>query len=554
MMSFFREKTRALYVVLASRLSWIILSLGIVFRLKHYLENRSVWLDEACLTVSITSRSLKEIFSYFEIFPEFPKQPLFFLVIERILVSILGTTDMVLRFFPFFSAILALILFYRYLCRYASRDILPWALALFAFAEPMVYYAGEVKQYSSDLLMAVLALWVFEWIRRCEYKTGALLWLLAFGAAGLWMSNALLFILAAFGVVLLDDMWARKRYAAAPLLFLIAAVWLLVLLVIYKLSLASMVGSTAILSTFAGSVYTGSWANFPALIWWALTAFLEMFRGAAGIYFTPLAGFLCLSGAALLWKRDRSRFWMFLFPVLATLVAAALEKYPFRGRLILFLMPGVILLIAEAICALISKYSAVRKVALTVALLAALVAPSFLEAGFYLFHSHAKIETREALRLFHENYRQGDLLVFNTAGQEPFWHYAPIYGYGRLLAQPLGLFEGELQRGVRVVKFALDSIKSNGRECVPMRYEYNVYDAGGHFRRLLSGGDQLLFACQDVPLISKENWGRVWLYVATHDPLEQALIDIVKRSFDLSAKKIVQKEDKGVGLYLYEFP
>jgi hypothetical protein len=47
-------------------------------------------------------------------------------------------------------------------------------------------------------------------------------------------------------------------------------------------------------------------------------------------------------------RRDRAFFLMISLPIALALIAAAIKKYPFHGRLILGLVPAFVFMIAEA--------------------------------------------------------------------------------------------------------------------------------------------------------------------------------------------------------------
>jgi hypothetical protein len=64
----------------------------------------------------------------------------------------------------------------------------------------------------------------------------------------------------------------------------------------------------------------------------------------------PLA--LLLAGAVRLWRRCFSVWIMLVAPIGLAMIASALKRYPFHGRLILELVPALFLLIAEGTQAL----------------------------------------------------------------------------------------------------------------------------------------------------------------------------------------------------------
>jgi uncharacterized membrane protein len=82
--------------------------------------------------------------------------PVGFLFLEKLAFLMFGDGEYSLRLFPFLFSIASVFLFYE-----AGRRLLrPWgatiALALFAVSSYLVYYAAQIKQYSSDVAITLL--------------------------------------------------------------------------------------------------------------------------------------------------------------------------------------------------------------------------------------------------------------------------------------------------------------------------------------------------------------------------------------------------------------
>ncbi|HEY9598539.1 MAG TPA: glycosyltransferase family 39 protein, partial [Cyanophyceae cyanobacterium] len=136
------------------RLSWVIISFGILVRLVQYLSNRSLWNDEAALALNIVNKSYLELFK-----PLDYEQgaPIGFLLVEKLAVQVFGNNEYSLRLFPLLSGIAALLLFYELAKRCISRQAVPIALTLFVGLDYLLYYASEAKQYSTDVAIALLS-------------------------------------------------------------------------------------------------------------------------------------------------------------------------------------------------------------------------------------------------------------------------------------------------------------------------------------------------------------------------------------------------------------
>jgi hypothetical protein len=99
--------------------------------------------------------------------------------------------------------------------------------------------------------------------------------------------------------------------------------------------------------------------NNPA---WVLTPL-----GVVASAFFAMA--LGVSGAIALGRRCRGGLYLLLGPLLFTLVASALHQYPFHGRLLLFLVPAIHLLVGEGAVVLTRRGGLIFTVVLGVFLL-----------------------------------------------------------------------------------------------------------------------------------------------------------------------------------------
>jgi len=191
--------------------------------------------------------------------------------------------------------------------------------------------------------------------------------LLLAGAAGVWLSQPVVFVLAGVGLPLgLRALRAGDR-AAVRTLAAIGAVWVASFAVSYALS-RSMLADAEYIRAFWRS-------GFPPLAprtaeeWtWLPRAFVRVFREPLGVYGedaslptrvqTAVGLVAFLAGCVSLWRRDRLRLAVLVLPFALVLAAAAARLYPFggdyptAGRVLLFLLPAVLLLIGGSLSAL----------------------------------------------------------------------------------------------------------------------------------------------------------------------------------------------------------
>src|SRR5216684_7540728 len=113
---------RLLTLFSLERITWGFVGLGILFRLRQYLFDRSLWLDEADLVLNVIHRSPSELLKPLDYHQG---APLGFLMLEKSAVLGFGNDEMALRLVPFLSGILALILFASVAWRFLAPTAVP---------------------------------------------------------------------------------------------------------------------------------------------------------------------------------------------------------------------------------------------------------------------------------------------------------------------------------------------------------------------------------------------------------------------------------------------
>jgi hypothetical protein len=140
-----------------------------------------------------------------------------------------------------------------------------------------------------------------------------------------------------------------------------------------------------------------------------------------------------------MFRKSAERLFLLLSPAIITLVAAGLHKYPFGGRLTLFLVPPVLLLMAEGAEALRSSASSSFP-AIGVVLITLL----FIDPGTYILNHFAKPnaaisqpgvmfpeEIRPVVAYVRNHEKPGDLVYVFYGAEPAFDYYAERQGFPR---------------------------------------------------------------------------------------------------------------------------
>jgi hypothetical protein len=320
--------------------------LGIAVRLRMYLADRSLWRDEAALALNIIHRSFTGLLRPLD---NEQGAPVGFLMLQRISVTLLGNGERALRLVPLLASVLALVLFWP-LCRRIIGGVGGLvALGILSLAYRQWEYADQNKQYSTDVLVAVILLRLGVWALPRENPAPRRLMVLAIvGAIAVWFSHAAVFVLAGVGCFALVRQFAWPRWTIG-LLALVAVAWLASFAVDYAVCLRPLSRDP-----FMRQFWTAAHGFAPAptsvsSLVWLYNYFLELPDNPGSLSFgTPALGpapsvamLLYFLGIYALWRRDRRILALALIPILFGLAASMAHLYPFRYRLALFTAPLV---------------------------------------------------------------------------------------------------------------------------------------------------------------------------------------------------------------------
>lgn len=372
-------------------LPWAILALGLLTRLVRYLADRSIWGDEAMLSLNILGRSYLGLTEPLDMNQG---APLGFLFVQKAVSDLLGPSTLALRLIPFLASAAAMVLFFLLARRLLAGLPLLTALLLFACTEPSVYYASEIKQYSLDAALALLLLLLTVRIAPPAVQADAIPirgmdTLAITGAAAIWFSHAATFVLAGMGVYLLLTALRREppnRRRAVMAAVGLGLFWTISFAAHYFISLRNLAANHYLLDFWAGA-FPPLPTSAEAVKWYPKTVALVV----GDILKTPIpaymyaahinpwivkaveyllfgtGGALLLLGVLHLWTASRRTLALLLLPLAFLFLAGILHRYPMRDRLVLFIHPLLILIMAFGIARLRELYPRRRVVAATVA-------------------------------------------------------------------------------------------------------------------------------------------------------------------------------------------
>lgn len=327
-------------------LLFAVIFLGIALRIAQFASDRSLWLDEAMLALNIANRSfigLMQPLDYNQ------GAPIGFLLMQKLVILALGNYDWVLRLIPLGAGITAVIMVYKVASIYLQKTGTLVAVALFAISSRLIYYASEVKQYSSDVLISLLLLILANKCLQVKVRPKNYIALIVVSIAAMWISHPALFTLVGVGLALLFDLLLKKERRKLLWLGILLLAWIANIAILYLTSLRSLAANSALIDYWHQSFMPMPPWRDPA---WFLNAFLEMFRNPVGLInrSTAIIGMIVsIVGLLSYFVYKRKYTIILLIPFLVVMLASGMQKYPFGDRLLLFIVPLVFLFIGEGI-------------------------------------------------------------------------------------------------------------------------------------------------------------------------------------------------------------
>jgi hypothetical protein len=347
--------------------TWLAVTVGVVVRLADYANCRQPYRDEVSLLTNLVKLP---VFDFHTILTEYQLAPPAFLVLERLMVRLPGNDVLVARLFPLACGLASMFLFRSTARSYLTRWAVPIATGLFALSDWLIYYSSEIKQYSCDLALTLIALRLAAGPVLESKESGSsppdpaplttrrLLAIAGFGIVGVWFSYPLALVLAGVGTYLIAVAASRKAWRQFLGLAATGVTWVLSFAVCYVVSHRILSKERFIWDWWDFAflpIPPRSLAELQLECWQILNAFdspADLLTPLGVLPSTFLALGLFLLGGLALSRRWLGGLYLLVAPILFAIAASALHQYPFHGRLLIFLVPSMHFLVGEGVVAL----------------------------------------------------------------------------------------------------------------------------------------------------------------------------------------------------------
>lgn len=419
------------------RVPIMLVLVGSLLRVYHFLINRSLWLDEVYLVSGILRLDLDQL----AVQPlDYQQQaPLGFLYTVKFCVLIFGENEMAFRLFPLICGIASLFIFLRVSRFFLSFKGVVISVAILAFAPFLIFHSVEIKQYSSQLLATVVALWLYVNYHNKANIPSSTLWGI-YGAVIIWFSYSAIFVLAGIAGAVCLDLIYKKNWRLLFYSFIPFTLWMISFLINYFIYIDEPQKSEWLIRWFSDR---NSFMPLPPgleSIKWIAYQFYRILEYPLGLLWVwnpltfdnfvlrnlvqmPMLPFVFYGIGLFALARTRIKWLMvLLFPVLIVLLASGLKLYPVFERLTVFITPLLILVMARGAAEFTDNKYVRPYTFLFIGLFLAgpvvssareMIIPS--EMGGY---KHTRY--RETLKYIDTHFKEGDAIYV-------YWNFVPPY-------------------------------------------------------------------------------------------------------------------------------
>ncbi len=393
--------------------------LGLVLRAGAVTSDRCLWIDEAMLALNLLDRTPARLL---EPLDWNQGAPVGFLLLSKAALSLFGPAEWALRLVPFVGSVLGLVGFAWVAGRLFPRGPSALAVGLYAVSPFLISYAGECKQYQTDATTAVGLFAAALGLLRGESGTRKWAVLALAGAAAVWFSHPAVFVLAGVGTALLADAaWDRDRPRLAAAGVTVGC-WLASFAACYVVCLRHLGTNKYLLDYWAGHFLPLGAGGAG----WLVDHYFNFFGYPGGLGGSEIkaGGIAATLAAAGLWRLGE-KCWplaaALALPAGAALLASAVHRYPFAGRLLLFLVPAAVLLVAAGAGWLAEFAHSGGKVVVAL-LVGVLVAAPVLEASQEMRRPARSEQLAPVMTAVRDRWKPGDT-VYVYYGAEPAFRF-----------------------------------------------------------------------------------------------------------------------------------
>ncbi len=404
-------------------LAFAAIAAGVAIRVVVYLQNRNLMIDEANVARNIYERGFVQLWSPLT-YEQYAPPVWLWLVKAATLLINMG--EHALRLTSLLSAIGSLLLLYLILQQLNLLRSAWYALILFASGYIYIRYGTELKQYMTDVFVALALILASLRINITDTKPPKffLIWLIA-GSIAVWLSMPSVFVLAGVGCYYLLCYHQANRLKQAWPIVAAGCVWAMQFALYYLLILKDQANSSY-LQNFHKDYFLKVLPISSKELDQNIELLGHILGDATGFTFLAKAmhtGFMIWS-CLLLGRKDKQLFALLVLPLVCVLMAAAANQFTLISRVVLFMMPMLLILIAMGL----DKVLRSEKWYVKLPTLAACTICIVNVQAFRFFITPMESEQlTDGMELCKKHSIKGNALYIHSGAVPPFIYYTTIH-------------------------------------------------------------------------------------------------------------------------------
>ncbi len=417
------------YQLFLQLLPWFIITYGVFVRFNQYLFNRPMALDELFIASSIADGSFLDFFKPLDYSHRVP--PLF-LILTKLPIIIFTNNDLFIRLFPFIAGTLSLLLFYKLASKTVSYTACIVSLLLFSTNEYMIFFTTELKQYSTDVCIALLIFLMVIHLQSKQLKPWKIVMLCFTGIIAVWSSHPAIFVLAGCGTYMFMSDVFNRDWKRARKLIVVYLVWVINFIVFYAITLKGMDDYPVHNWLIKFWIMEDAFAPFSLSFFkWSYTMIVQMIKMLGG-YETNLTHYtaviLFFVGCISVFFRKNKFLWALVLPLLFAVGASLFQAYPVYDRMALFFLPSILIIMAEGACCIWIK--SIMWTRLIPAILIILIVYQPLNHSFYRLKEPIRNrELKHVMKYVSDNIQPNDIIYLYYWAEPAFRYYDEFYGF-----------------------------------------------------------------------------------------------------------------------------
>jgi uncharacterized membrane protein len=387
-----------------------------------------LWVDEAKLALNIVDSSFVDLMGPLLNPPQFA--PIGFVLSTKLLTQIFFENEFTLRLLPLTSGIIAIFIFYAICKRILDYKSMLMAVSFFSISEYLIHYSAEFKQYSSDVFFSLLLVYL---VLKTSEETKPLkkyVYILSLGFLGIlsiFFSYPAAIILFVTGCYLAYIYLKARENNLLLTVAILSLFWFLAFLFNY---MYFIMGSPVFIHGIH-DFWRSGFLPFPPASAADIVQYLNIVNEVFGqnplkLFYPGLIFFCFISGCIIGIKNKDRRLILIMAPIFSTIILSIFNKYPLKGRLILFLSPFLIILISIGLSYIYQILFREKKVLAIVLMILIFLLPVTYQ--FYrLTVPNKGEEIKEVLTYYRNNRDHDSLLYVYYGGIDAFRFYKKSY-------------------------------------------------------------------------------------------------------------------------------